>query len=306
MKLVVRSLAVIGLGMGVLAGAQESRPPGTRSFEGPLPFTFNGRTYPSKQYFVERFRCGADLKRKTSPEDAERMVRGVTPAAAGGAIDVYFHVINQGAGVDNGDVPNWMIGYQMFVLNAAYAPAGYSFRLAGLDRTTNPAWFTMDIDSPEEAQAKAALRKGTAQTLNIYTANLAGGLLGWATFPQDYNTGPTDDGVVILYSSLPGGSAAPYNEGDTGTHEVGHWMGLYHTFQGGCTRLNDRVRDTPAERSSAFGCPVGRDSCAGARFPGADPITNFMDYTDDSCMVEFTGGQDFRMNVFFQLFRNGR
>lgn len=228
--------------------------------------------------------------------------------ATGGVINVYFHVISGVGGV--GDVSPQMIVAQIDVLNRSFAQWGYQFILVATDRTTNATWFAAGPGSAAEQQMKASLRQGTADDLNIYTCNPGGGLLGWATFPDWYARNPSDDGVVVLYSSLPGGSAAPYNEGDTATHEVGHWMGLYHTFQGGCNKnKGDLVDDTPSERFPAFGCPAGRDSCPlknnGSGF-GLDPIQNFMDYTDDGCMFEFTAGQDNRMDAAFTAFRFGK
>lgn len=153
------------------------------------------------------------------------------PAVTGGAIDVYFHVINKGTGVSNGDVTSQMIDDQIAVLNAAYSQWGWTFNLVSVDRTTNTTWYNGCYTSSTEMQIKNALRKGTADDLNIYSCNPSGGLLGWATFPSSYAGNPKADGVVLLYSSLPGGSATPYNLGDTGTHEVGHWVGLVKTPQ---------------------------------------------------------------------------
>jgi hypothetical protein len=178
---------------------------------------------------------------------------------AGGdiTINVYWHVINKGTGTSNGDISATMINNQISVLNAAYAGTGFQFNLVSTDRTTNATWYNGCYGTSESAM-KSATRLGTADDLNVWSCNPSNGILGYATFPSSYTSAKSKDGVVLLYSSLPGGSAAPYNEGDTGTHEVGHWMGLYHTFQGGCSKTGDSVADTPTEKSPAYGCPTGR------------------------------------------------
>ena len=220
-------------------------------------------------------------------------------------IDTVFHVICDDAG--NGCNSDVQVNQQMAVINDSFSgrtggtDTPFRFNLTKITRTNNSVWHTAGQGSTAERQMKAALREGGPETLNIYSFAVGGGLLGWATFPTSYASNPSYDGVVVLNESLPGGSSAPYNEGDTGTHEVGHWVGLYHTFQGGCKRGGDQVADTPAERSPAYGCPVNRDTCA--RDAGVDPIFNFMDYTDDSCMFEFTPGQAERADALSIAYR---
>jgi len=208
---------------------------------------------------------------------------------------VYFHVISKAAtGITSGVVPDSQIASQITVLNNDYASCGITFTLAATDRTVNSDWFNnAGPGTSQQTAMKKALKKGTAAALNVYTVGFVSGagagLLGYATFPSDYASAPTDDGVVMLYSSTPGGSAANYNLGRTLTHEAGHWVGLYHTFQGGCSGTGDSVADTPAESTAVFGCPTTNpDTCSSA---GVDPIHNYMDYTYDSCMNQFTPGQ---------------
>ena len=259
-----------------------------------------------------KIRCGTkDLDEATAraaDDYARAMFAQVGGSRAAGAapIQVYWHVINNGTGTANGDIPSAQINDQIDVLNAAFAGTGYSFALAAVDRTTNAAWYTATNGTTAERNMKNALRQGSADDLNIYSNNMGGGLLGWATFPSSYASSPKMDGVVILFSSVPGGTTVPYNLGDTATHEVGHWLGLYHTFQGGCSNSGDLVSDTAAERSPAYGCPVNRDSCVGKKFPGRDPITNFMDYTDDACMNLFTFGQVTRIDAQWTTYRFGK
>ncbi len=250
-------------------------------------------------------RCGThDLTEAQMASDDQRIAANNGVTVTGGTVPVYVHVINNGSGTSNGDIPQQWITDQITVLNNSYGQWGWTFVLTSTDRTTNASWYTATPGSSAESQMKNALHRGTADDLNLYTNNMGQGLLGWATFPSDYSRSPTMDGVVVLYGTLPGGPVVPYNLGDTATHEIGHWMGLYHTFQGGCLLPSgDRVSDTPAERSAAYGCPTGRNTC---NSPGTDPITNFMDYTDDSCMFQFTSGQDTRMDSQFTTYRFGK
>jgi hypothetical protein len=236
---------------------------------------------------------------------AARIAQGGPAQRAGTVnVNVYYHVITDAAGT--GNVNNGQLQAQVRVLNNAYSGATggantiYRFNLAGTDRTANTAWFNAGPGSAAEREMKTSLRRGDAADLNFYVNNAGGFLLGWATFPWSYASDPLLDGVVVLYSSLPGGAEPNYNEGDTGTHEVGHWVGLFHTFQSGCSSFGDYVEDTPSERTPAFGCPASRDTC---NRPGLDPIENFMDYTYDACMFAFTAGQGARAELLTQQYR---
>lgn len=222
-----------------------------------------------------------------------------TTAAVSATVPVYWHVMTNGTA---GKLTSAQINSQLTVLNNAYASSGFSFTLAGTETTTNSDWFSIAMPrnggEPRDAKAmKTALHKGSTNALNLYSTTFSDGTLGYAQFPGG---NLTLDGVVFDYRSIPGGSLSPYNEGDTATHEVGHWMGLYHTFQGGCAAPGDYVNDTPAEASPAFGCPTGRDTCTAS---GLDPIKNFMDYTDDSCMNTFTPNQITRMQNQWATYR---
>ena len=226
-------------------------------------------------------------------------------------IPVVFHMIG-GDAFTPAETTRWttMINDQIDVLNDSFAGATgqgaadtpFRFSLQDITWTVNSEWYTVvPGKAGVEKDMKQALYTGDARTLNVYAADIGAGLLGWAYFPKGYNNGRDFiDGVVMLDESMPGGNLGKYSEGDTLTHEVGHWLMLEHTFKSGCSASGDFVADTPREAHPQFDCPIGADSCAA---PGRDPIHNFMDYTQDSCMDMFTTGQVKRMNDAWVDFR---
>jgi hypothetical protein len=222
-------------------------------------------------------------------------------------VPVYFHVVTDGA---TGAVTSDQIATQINVLNNTYAggeggaTSGFSFALAGVTRTDNADWFYANPGGTNEHTMKRTLHQGGTGTLNYYSTT-AGAYLGWAYLPSIV-TKPGQaylDGVVVDWESMLGTStryAGQYDQGETGTHEVGHWLNLEHTFYGGCNAKGDFVEDTPAQKTATRGCPEGKDTC---KEPGLDPIHNYMDYSYDSCYTEFTDGQVQRMRDAWLYYR---
>ncbi|MEZ5097342.1 MAG: zinc metalloprotease [Nocardioides sp.] len=247
-----------------------------------------------------------DAKKYGVIKDSPRMPDGSV------TIPTVFHVISEQPLSDADHARRvQMITDQVQVLNDSFSgqtspeasDSPFRFALTDITWTVNPAWAHV-APGKSERDMKRALHVGDSETLNVYVADIGGGLLGWAYFPKGYNNGRDYiDGVVILDESMPGGDVEWYNQGDTLTHEVGHWMMLEHTFQGGCSASGDGVSDTPREAYPQFYCdPANPDTC---RAPGLDPVHNFMDYTEDFCMDHFTPGQVERMNDAWIAFRQG-
>jgi hypothetical protein len=194
-------------------------------------------------------------------------------------------------------------------MNSAFASSRFSYNTKSIDYYVNDTWAKADY-GPVEIEYKTALRKGSYQDLNLYfLSDLGRGLLGFCTFPTETITDfvRVRDGCVNLAGSLPGGETVPYNLGATAVHETGHWLGLFHTFQGGnCTGDGDFVKDTPQQLSPTRGCPRDNppDTCPLQK--GLDPIHNYMDYSTDICMTEFTKHQGIRMSKMFRKLRRGR
>jgi hypothetical protein len=273
-----------------------------------MVFRINKAEYSDQgEYIRTGRRCGApvpsalEMDRVRGEIAAVRRAIRTLPETV--TINVQFtHITNGNQGI----IEEHQRKKQIEVMNKAFSKSGITFiyEPATVKTVDKPAWFLMGMGSQAEREAKEELRVPPEYNLNLYTAGLQDGLLGWARFPYMLAGDPILDGVVILWESFPEGAAAPFNEGQTATHEVGHWLGLFHTFQGDCDGIGDEVGDTPDHEGPNWGCPP--DGRNGACSPqGKAPIHNYMNYTDDACMTELTNGQIERMKNQILTYRSG-
>jgi hypothetical protein len=240
-------------------------------------------------------------------EDLPASAKGKADKRFTATVPVYFHVVTDGT---VGELTDDQIAAQIDVLNNTYAGGeggavtGFRFELADVTRTDDAVWFSANPGGNPEHSMKQTLHQGGNDALNLYSTT-AGAYLGWAYLPSIVTKPGLAylDGVVIDWESMLGTSttyAGRYDQGETATHEVGHWLNLEHTFFGGCNAKGDFVDDTPAQKVPTNGCPEGKDTC---REPGLDPIHNYMDYSYDSCYTEFTAGQVQRMRDAWLFYR---
>ena len=222
-------------------------------------------------------------------------------------IQTYVHVITDDTG-KIGNVNGTTIRSQIRLMNSDFsgrssgtaAKTRFTFKLVRITRTRNTAWHNLGFANSQQ-EALPALRVGGLNALNIYLADAqmddGGKVLGWAQLP---NGNTLYDGIVVAYYTLPGMGSEIF--GKTAPHEVGHWLGLYHTVDpdGACNGDYDEVDDTPAQKGSG-GCIIGSDSCPDQ--PGLDSVSNFMSFSNHCCRTDFTPGQAARMSATWNAYR---
>jgi hypothetical protein len=322
----VLALAVIGLPTGIpgaaVASSTTSGSASTGATAASVPcVTDLAARFAGSERAVPKWRNYSDTSPVTAKdlaalpaEDTRRAVvnREVRPSLAKLVyLPVYAHVI-RGTHKGERNVTSKRVRGVIRTLNLGMrgkqsslgTPLRYRFVLNKIDYTKNDGWYHASLFGPRDRAAKRHLHRGGSRSLNLY---INGGgsknspVLGWARFPWQYQSTPALDSVSINVAGMRGGSAAGYNLNDTVIHETGHWLGLYHTFQGGCGEDGDLVGDTPAEAEPSFGCNAQRDTCASD--PGNDPVRDFMDYSLDACMNRFTAGQAARIDTAFARWR---
>ena len=206
----------------------------------------------------------------------------------------------------NGLISTAVIEQQTEVLNNAYNDFGYTFVTSNIDSAVNAGWYyatdshkfeTGQWENTDQYLEMAdAMTVDVAHSINYFWtgARLTSGLgvHPWS-FPED----DSRHGLFCGNYTIPGGEPG-LNLGITGVHEVGHYLGLYHTFENGCSSPGDEVEDTPYQSEANYSCPTTNYSCG-----SYDDIGNYMDYMDDDCLTHFTQGQKDRIDWAIETYR---
>lgn len=333
----VRNLLFVALLGGTAAAGPRLHP--VHSSNGTV--TVGGHSYASQKAYFESAewqasggRCGtpsiaaADVQAAIAATDCSESATTINQAYLDGktyVIQVVMHVVSKTDGT--GNISDDQVKSQIQILNEDYqalanthgAPghdASIKFVLArfdpqgnpttGIDRVQNNLYF-QEGDNGTSAM-KTALHWDTSKYLNLYSNDLdSQGLLGYATFPWKRTTASNVDGVVLAYQSVGLNPAyTPYDLGASATHEIGHWLGLFHTFQSGCGTANrpystgDLLADTVREQTANYGCTAVANGCNDGNNA---PIENYMDYSQDQCMTTFTPEQIDRMRCAITNYR---
>lgn len=232
-----------------------------------------------------------DMTRKMAPQQQIQQVE----------IPIVIHAIQTGK---KGRVSDDQIATLVHNLNVAYSETPFSFYLAGVRRVNNKAWASnCSPGSRNEKNMKKRLAIDPRNFVNVYicqtnTSKLP--IAGYAYFPFWYPENSTMHGIALHPVTMPGSGHPDVGVyGLTFAHEMGHYLGAYHTFQGGCAD-GDEVGDTPAQAGPTNACSVGADTCPGG---GADDVPNFMNYAPDTCVDHFTPQQIQRMIGITAAFR---
>lgn len=279
------------------------------------------REFPETRERLERL----NLALKDATENRKSANSEMTiPAPGSITIPVVVYIVHDGSGSVN--ISDSRVTNQLAALNNYFFSTGIKFCLAtkvntssslptvnssdvqttpGIIHVNNAALSNHFSSSQAGLVGTASPQIGRDRYLRIWVVKsidgAGSGILGYSMYPS---TSSIFDGVVMRYDVFGNGNSnmlANYNLGKVLAHEVGHYLFLYHTFDGGCdtshndcTLDGDHVCDTPAVAAPNFYCVSGTNSCP--ETPAVlDDLSNYMDYGNNLCQNHFTNGQILRM-----------